>query len=269
MSSISFCVLGSGSSGNSIWISADGFAILIEAGFSRRETFRRLELRGIEPETIQAILVSHEHSDHCKGLNILASHLDVPVYMPELSSAEYFRYMGNKLKQNLDIRPFRSGEMLSLGPFLIETFKTPHDSCDSCGFVVWYKKTKMTLLTDLGHIPLHAVDKLNHSRLILLESNHDIKMLIEGRYPDWLKKRILSRHGHLSNDDLTRYITMYLNGWCEHFFLAHISKENNTPELAYFNAKMALEERNLSDTQLHLTSQDEPSEIIEIPASTL
>lgn len=245
-----------------IYIEADGQAILIDAGISTREALRRMNKMGLSPEAIQAILITHEHADHCKGVDVFARRFQIPVYMTEGSAEGYIQGFSNVNHRALDIRSFSSGQSFRIGPFLIEPFPTPHDSRDSCGYVVWYRDIKSAVVTDLGHLPMLVRRRMDGCRALILESNHDEKMLLQGRYPLWLKQRILSRHGHLSNKTVARYIREHLDGWCEYLFLAHISKENNTPELALTSVLEALDDRRNRDTSVVLTSQDEPTPII-------
>ena len=261
--SLKICVLSSGSSGNMVHLQAEGETILIDAGISSRETGKRMAALGLAAETVRAVLISHEHADHCKGAPVLARKLGVPLYMTE-GTAEAFRSTFATNGRETTIRTFQTGESIQIGPFLVEPFPTPHDAADSCGFVLWYRDIKASVVTDLGHLPLFIRKKIQGSRLLVLESNHDESMLWAGRYPWWLKQRILSRHGHLSNRTVAAYIREEVEAWCEYLFLAHISKENNSPELALRATMEALDERGNRSTRVVMTSQDEPTPVIEI-----
>ena len=247
-----------------VLVEADGVAVLIDAGISTREALRRMERVGLSPEPIQAVLLTHEHSDHCKGVDVLARRLKVPVYMSEGTAEGYIETYHRVNHRALDIRPFKTGKAFRVGPFLIEPFPTPHDSRDSCGYILWYRDIKMGVVTDLGHMPMLVRRRMHGARLLVLESNHDEKMLLQGPYPLWLKQRIMSRHGHLSNRMVAEYIREQLDGWCEYLFLAHISKENNTPERALASTMEALDARRNRDTRVVLTSQEAPTPVIQL-----
>lgn len=255
-------VLSSGSSGNMVYVEAEDKGILIDAGISTREAKRRMQPLGLDTQRVHAVLLTHEHADHCKGASVLCRSLNVPLYMSNGTATEYNNlYLTNG--RGPEIRTFNTGETLTIGPFLIEPFPTPHDARDSCGYVIWHRDIKAAVVTDLGHLPMLIRQKIHGSRMLVLESNHDERMLWEGRYPWWLKQRILSRHGHLSNAAVMEYLTAHLDGWCEYLFLAHISKENNTPEKALTSALEALNARGNRDTRIVLTSQDSPTPLLE------
>jgi phosphoribosyl 1,2-cyclic phosphodiesterase len=251
---LSFTVLGSGSSGNTTLIS-DGFTnILVDVGLSGRETARRLRECRIEPEKIGAIVISHEHGDHCRGVSPFAKHLDIPVFMTD---GTY-----NSSGMNLDSQKYRrinSGESFDIHGIQFTPFAVPHDSVDPLGFVVEKDGIKIAIALDLGYLSNLVVERLKGCDAIILESNHDIQMLKVGPYPWVLKQRVMSRCGHLSNDAVAQYLENDFDGKARHVVLAHLSKQNNLPELALLSAQRALEGRSgllKNQTMLELSLAD-------------
>jgi phosphoribosyl 1,2-cyclic phosphodiesterase len=236
---LSFTVLGSGSSGNTTLISDGSTNILVDVGLSGRETVRRLRECRIEPEKIGAIVISHEHGDHCRGVSPFVKHLDIPVFMTD---GTY-----NSSGMNLDPQKHRrinSGESFEFRGIQFTPFAVPHDSTDPLGFVVEKDGVKIAIALDLGYLSNLVVERLKGCDAIILESNHDIQMLKVGPYPWALKQRVMSRSGHLSNDAVAQYLGNDFDGKARHVVLAHLSKQNNLPELALLSAQRALECRS-------------------------
>ncbi len=251
---MSFTLLGSGSTGNTTLISDGDTHILVDVGLSGRETARRLREYGLEPEKISAIVVSHEHGDHCRGVGPFAKNLDIPVFMTE----EAFLSSGMKLDSKKH-RRISSGESFEVYGFLFTSFAVPHDSADPLGFVIEKNGSKIGIVLDLGYLSNLVLERLKGCDGLIMESNHDIRMLKAGPYPWTLKQRVMSRRGHLSNDSVAQYLGNDFDGKATHVVLAHLSQNNNLPELALLSAQRALEERSslmVRQTKLELAIAD-------------
>jgi phosphoribosyl 1,2-cyclic phosphodiesterase len=254
---LSFALLGSGSTGNTTLVSDGTTHILLDVGLSGRETARRLREYGLEPERISAIVVSHEHGDHCRGVGPFAKDLDIPVFMTEAA------FIGSGM--SLDSRKFHpidSGECFDIHGILFTGFSVPHDAIDPLAFIIEKDGVKIAVVLDLGYLSNLVVERLKRCDGIVLESNHDVQMLKAGPYPWALKQRVMSRRGHLSNDSVAEYLGSAFDGKAEHVVLAHLSKKNNLPEIALLSAQRALEQRSdaqLSRTRLELAKPDQIS----------
>jgi phosphoribosyl 1,2-cyclic phosphodiesterase len=254
---MSFTLLGSGSTGNTTLISNGDTHILVDVGLSGRETARRLREYGLEPEDISAIVVSHEHGDHCRGVGPFAKNLEIPVFMTE----EAFLNSGMKLDAKRH-KPICAGESIDIYGFCFTSFAVPHDAANPLGFVVEKDGVKIGLVLDLGYLSNLVLERLKGCDGLILESNHDVRMLKAGPYPWALKQRVMSRRGHLSNDSVAKYLGNDFDGKATHIILAHLSQNNNLPELALLSAQRALEERSslmASQTKLELAVQNQIS----------
>jgi phosphoribosyl 1,2-cyclic phosphodiesterase len=251
------CVLGSSSSGNATAIWTAKTKILIDAGFSGKELERRLKDININPSEIKGILLSHEHTDHTKGAGVLSRKYEIPVFANR-TTFRLSRGIGSVVKRNY----FKSLEDFRIGELVITPLVVPHDASEPNAFIIKNKKKKVTIATDMGkHTPLF-IEHARDSNLIIIESNYDKEMLIEGNYHPLLKKRILSDFGHLSNNAAVKTLRQVIGGQTRHVLLAHISQNNNTPDRAF---EAALD--NLSDFKglnIGLTHPHKCSEIIKI-----
>lgn len=228
-------VLASGSKGNCTYIEGDSGALLIDAGLSTKETLRRLEISGGKPELIKGILITHEHTDHIKGLDVLARKLNAPVIATQ-GTLWQFEEKRNSDKA-IEMQVCRTGEIFKICGFSAEAFSTYHDACDPCGFIISENGSKLGFCTDTGQITDKMAECLKHSDAIVLESNHCPLMLETGPYPKFLKERIRDiKRGHLSNTAASEFIKK-TGGDVEKFVLAHLSEENNTPQKALQSAK--------------------------------
>ncbi len=234
-----FSPLFSSSAGNCIYISSASSAILIDAGRSARQIETALRDNSLSTDNIRGIFVTHEHIDHIKGVRVLAKRLGIPVYSSEKT-----------LNSLCSLDPAISSEVrlievgregVECADMFIKPFKTSHDAIDSCGYTVCTADNRRVgICTDLGYVSDEVESALLGSDLVLIESNHDVRMLENGSYPYALKRRVLSERGHLSNDDCARQVGKLLNGGTTRFFLGHLSRENNVPELAYQTSKSVL-----------------------------
>ena len=226
-----FCPLFSGSSGNSLYIAAGNTRILIDAGLSGRTVCDALNSIGVLPETLNGILVTHEHSDHVKGVGILSRKYHLPVYANARTWAAMERQVG-AVAPSLR-REFETDESFYIGDLSVMPFGIPHDAADPVGYRVYSGACSVATATDMGYFSRKALDALSGVDMLVLESNHDIDMLRgNDRYSQALKARILGRYGHLSNSACAEALWMLYQTGVRHVVLGHLSHENNTPELA-------------------------------------
>ena len=234
-----FAPLFSGSSGNAIYVGCDGANLLVDAGVSGARVLAALNGVGVDPASISGILVTHEHADHIQSVGVLSRKLDVPVY----ATAGTWDAMEGKigpvaLKNMRVIEPETS---FFLGPMEITAFSTPHDAADSVGYTFELSGARFALATDVGCVREGWFRHVAGAGAVLLESNYDPDMLQAGPYPYALKKRILSRRGHLSNDDAGAAAARLISAGARQIVLGHLSKENNFPELALRCTELALQ----------------------------
>lgn len=233
-------MLASSSAGNCTFIGTEHTRILIDCGLSRRETFSRLSAIGESPEDLDAILISHEHSDHIAGLPMLAKGLRVPVFLTDLT-APTIDWKGVQAH----VETFQAGSGFVIGDLEVDSFTIPHDAADPVGYCVRTQGLKVGVATDLGYIPDSIHFHLRGCHFLLFEANHDLEMLKVGPYPWHLKQRIMGRRGHLSNDSVSQFICESLDRCISTLILGHLSEQNNHPELVRLMAQQALERRCL------------------------
>lgn len=235
-----FCSLYSGSSGNSIYVESSNSKILIDAGVSGKKIEEGLASIGTSPDEIDAILVTHEHSDHISSIGFISKKYDIPVYASNLT---WTQLEGQSVKMNPSNRiTFEIDNCFSIGNLDIIPFKIPHDAIEPCGFSIFGEGKKITVATDIGHINSYLSENMKKSDMLLLESNHDVEMLRCGKYPWFLKRRILSEKGHLCNEDASKTIVSLVESGMKKFLLGHLSAENNFPELALQTVTNSLNE---------------------------
>lgn len=225
-------VLASGSKGNCTYLRGEWGALLIDAGLSARETLRRLSNAGGDASLIEAILVTHEHIDHIRGVDVLARRLGVPVYATGGTLEEFFKKYGST---STEVRRCRYGEPFLVGDFSVEPFAASHDAQEPCGFSVTEGDLRIGCCTDTGTVTDPMFEQLASCDAVLLESNHCPEMLENGPYPAFLKSRIRSKRGHLSNSDAARCLQR-LADHIHMAMLAHLSEINNTQERALMSA---------------------------------
>jgi phosphoribosyl 1,2-cyclic phosphodiesterase len=253
---ITVSVLGSGSRGNATFIKTEQVRLLIDAGMSRKEIAKRLETIGEDPDGIDAIFITHEHTDHSGGLRTLLSELPAEAYMT----------WGTRRSLEMDegIVQIKPGVPFSVGDAEVLPFRVPHDAAEPVAFSITSGGVKITQLTDIGYLPDDVAGHLGGSHVLILESNHDLEMLRVGPYPWNLKQRLMGRYGHLSNLAVGRFLRDQYDGMATHLVLAHLSSKNNHPEIARQEAARALRMRGLDTAGLKVTSQDEAMEPIRI-----
>ena len=243
---ITVSMLASGSCGNCALVASTSTRILVDAGISCRETFRRLRFLNQDPQTLSAILITHEHSDHVYGLATLAKKLRIPVFMTAGTHAAWSRAQRNQNgeRQRLDrLEKFAAGHRFQVGDIEVKPFTIPHDAADPVGFTFRAEGIKVSIATDLGYLPLNVRDHLRGSDVLVMESNHDVEMLRGGPYPWSVKQRVASNVGHLSNEKLADFFTGDYDNSAAFVVLAHLSEQNNHPEIARREAEKALAQR--------------------------
>ncbi len=262
---IRFCSLYSGSSGNCLFISSGSTRILIDAGLSCKKITEALNSIGESPQDIDALLITHEHSDHIRGVGTFSKRFGVPVYANYSTWAAMEAYVENVSAENRV--SFVTGEKFGVGDIEIEAFNIPHDAVEPVGYNFYINGRKITTATDIGHVNKNLLSSIENSELILLESNHDVELLKVGPYPWHLKRRILSDVGHLSNEMAGKVVAYLASKGTKRFLLGHLSRENNFPELAYQTVCNALRERNIrigSDIFLDVALRDRVGQVIEL-----
>jgi len=245
-------VLGSGSRGNAIVVSGPGGGILFDAGFSGRELHRRLREADISPSVLQAIVVSHEHSDHVSGLRVTAKRLGVPVYSNR-GTASAIRHREDNMGP---MHVFSAGAPFRVADLTIEPFSIPHDATDPVGFAIHWRDRKIGLATDLGHASHLICYQLQGCDALIVESNHDVRMLQNSRRPWTLKQRILGRHGHLSNDTSMDLLRRVVTDRTRHIVLAHASEECNRYDLIEQCARECLDTLGRGDIEPLVATQN-------------
>ncbi|MBM3739614.1 MAG: MBL fold metallo-hydrolase [Acidobacteria bacterium] len=252
---LKICVLATSSSGNCVFMGTDRTRVLIDAGLSRLETFKRLAAIGEDPEKLDAIFITHEHTDHTCGLGPLGRKLRKPVYLTH-RTAPLIDWCGAAPP----IECFQAGTRISIGDLDIQSFTIPHDAVDPVGFTVESQGLKAGWAMDLGYLPESVKYHLRGCQVAVLESNHDLDMLKVGPYPWSVKQRVMGRKGHLSNDLVGEFILNDLDASLHTLVLGHLSEHNNHPEIVRLVAGMALNRRGAA-TRLVVAEPRKQSEV--------
>ena len=262
-----FCPLFSGSSGNAIYVGCDNTHLLVDAGMSGSRIITEMQHMGIDPRTLNGILVTHEHTDHIKGIGILSRKFDIPIYASEGTWQGMYRKIGDISEKNRII--FEPEQDFFVGSIDVTPFSTPHDANESVGYTFEADGAKLAVATDLGCIKDSWMKHVLGSDAVLLESNYDIDMLNAGPYPYELKTRIRSRKGHLSNDDAGSVAVELARNGTRQIILGHLSKENNFPELAMRTCELYLQMAGLTpheDVMLYVARRDGATGMFSISA---
>lgn len=250
--------LGSGSKGNSSFITAGGYRILLDAGLTTKELARRLELINEKPEDIDAVLITHEHSDHIKGFVNFLKKYKARGYVHEKVLEAIKDTIPESLLDKISVITEYS---FGLSDIRVTPFKLPHDSSSCVGYLFEYKSKKVAFATDLGYMPPQALELIRGSSLVYIESNHDKRMLMNCQYPYIIKKRISGDNGHLSNEQAAAVILDLAKYGTKYFVLSHISENSNTLEQAYITSARALETAGYTlekDIFIRYSRQDRP-----------
>jgi phosphoribosyl 1,2-cyclic phosphodiesterase len=256
---VKFCVLASGSSGNAALLATENTRILIDAGLSLRELGKRLAAAGEDIGNIDAVLITHEHSDHVAGLPVMARSRKVraAIYMTWLTAPAID--WGSAVPR---LETFQAGAGFQIGDIEIQSFSVPHDAVDPVGFTLQAQGVRIGIATDLGYVPESIKYHLRRTDLLLLEANHDLDMLKVGPYPWSVKQRVMSRVGHLSNMMMSDFLMQDFDSATSNLVLGHLSEQNNHPEIVRMIARQALKERGLR-ARLSIAGQHSPSEIFQ------
>lgn len=264
---LKFCSLSSGSSGNCYYLGNEFHGILIDAGISAGAIRKFLKTMDISFESIVGVLVTHNHSDHIKGLEVLTRNIAIPIYTTQniwesiISSPTQHKITDNRF-QNINLH-----QNLHLAGFDIEAFPVFHDAPETIGFHIKYKTHKITIVTDLGHICDTAASYIKAANFLVIESNYDEQMLQTSSYPYFLKERIFSNNGHLSNDQTSTFIADYFPKEISHICLAHLSKNNNSPEKAFQTLQQTLINKGIPQNKqpkIVVLNRISPTEIIHL-----
>ncbi|MBP7146726.1 MAG: MBL fold metallo-hydrolase [Acidobacteria bacterium] len=250
---VELVMLGSGSRGNCALVRTERSALLVDAGLSARQIARRLDAVGQDPRRIDAILVTHEHRDHLCGVATFARKFHTLVLGNEATLAA-----AGPVVEGLPVERFVNGESLQVGAFVVTPFPVPHDAADPVGLVLEAEGVRIGYATDLGHVTHLVAARLAGCAALVIETNHDRDMLMDGPYPWVVKQRVASRIGHLSNDHAAASLPALAAGGTSHVVLAHISETNNDPGLARVTVETALSAAGLAGVDVHVARQDRP-----------
>lgn len=256
--SLRICVLASGSSGNCIYVGSEQTGLLIDAGLSGRETLQRLGELQLGPEHIRAICISHEHNDHTAGLRTLHRRFGIPLYA---NSGTIEALQQDPEMNELSWQIFSTGSTFTIGDLTLEPFSVPHDAFEPVGFVIGFRDHRIGIATDIG-VPTTLVrERLKGCRVLVLECNHDERLLQEANRPWHLKQRIRGRQGHLSNDSAARLMTELAGPELEQVFLAHLSEDCNRQDLAFDTVRRTLNRSGYGHVRVSLTYPERISEL--------
>ena len=261
---LKFCSLYSGSTGNSLYVENENTKILVDAGVSAKKIINALTSHSVNIEDIDAIIVTHEHSDHIKGLGTISNKFNIPVFAntktwdtmvkerDKISTENQFHFNNN---ENFEIKDLK-----------IHPFDIPHDAANPCGFNIYSDNLKLSIATDLGHMTNNIMNNLEGSAFIMLESNYEPEVLKCCSYPYYLKSRIAGPNGHLSNNLAGQTIAHLMKSGLKEVILGHLSKESNFPELAYTTVLSELQKTNYSNNQIKISvaSRTEPGDFVEV-----
>ena len=253
------CLLASGSSGNAIYVEAGATKMLIDAGLTGKQVEVRLRAIGVDACDLQGIAISHEHSDHIRGAGVLARRYHLPVWMTQGTldaSKDIFR--GGER-----VRVFESRSAFSVGDLHFQPFALSHDAADPVNFAVSNGASLVGIVTDTGRVTQLVYQRLRGSDLVVIEANHDREMLMNGRYPWSLKQRISSNHGHLPNYRTAETLCRLAEDGLQQAVLAHLSEENNRPDLAEETCRAGLDERGVRDFALTVAGRERPSPVFD------
>lgn len=255
---INVCTLASGSSGNALLVSSGSTHILVDAGISVRRINTALRAFGLSIADLDALLITHSHSDHVSALTTLLKHYELPIYTSDGTAfALRNRFCGIAPL----LEPFAAGEDFSIGDFSVRSFSTSHDAPDSVCYRLDSEDGSVGVLTDTGYVTAAAEGTLLGVSMLVLEANHDVETLRSGPYPYYLQQRILGDGGHLSNDAAAHFAVAAAQSGTQDLLLAHLSQENNTPAMAFGAVRRALDANGYEDVHLAVAPRSGPSRI--------
>lgn len=262
---IKFCSLSSGSSGNCQYIETKNTKILVDAGFSGKRIEHLLDSIGACPRDLDAIFVTHEHLDHIKGAGVMSRRYDIPIY----ANGKTWMGMEDKIGKisSKNMQDFTTEKELNFKDITVLPIKIFHDAIEPVGYVIYYKNKKISIVTDTGRVDENMKNRIKDSDLYLMESNHDVDMLWQGAYPLFLKQRVISPKGHLSNVEASQALGDVISARGEIVLLGHLSGENNLPRLAHETVAGAMINKGLDiekDIILDLTYRDRVTKLYNI-----
>lgn len=263
-----FCSIASGSSGNCIFVGTDQTSVLIDAGISGKKVIAGLNAIERNPQELNAILITHEHSDHIRGLGVLARKFGIPIYSaPGTIQAMKMEKSLGKIEESL-FHAITPDQDFCIGDLEVKPFRVSHDAAEPVAYRFEHGGKSVAVATDLGYYDEYIISHLQNLDAVLLESNHDINMLQVGAYPYYLKQRILGRRGHLSNENAGRLLGEILSDRMQAVMLGHLSKENNYDELALATvcAEITMGDNpyKAEDFHIQIARRDEPSQLIAV-----
>lgn len=264
---IQMAVLGSGSGGNATLVQCGSTRILVDAGLSAKQLVLRMEKLGVNPDELDGILVTHEHSDHARGIDVLLRQREIPVYTNAFTR-EALEY---KMKSDISWKVFRSGQDFKLGELTVQSFRIPHDAAEPVGFVLNGHGIQLGMVSDVGHVTHLMREQLRGSHAIYIEANYDEALLERDTKRPWAtKQRIASRHGHLSNNQTAEFLHEIACEKLDTVMLCHLSSDCNCPDIASRTVGDSLTQRGLSQVDIHCAHQHEPTSWIQCgPAGSL
>lgn len=250
--------LASGSSGNCFYVENDKTALLVDAGISTKRIIERMQMLKLNPKKVKGIFLTHEHTDHIRGVDVFAREFNVPIFATKGTIKDGFLCSNNEL-----INEIKNNENLSIGGLNVETFSKIHKAYDPVGFTIEDKK-RVSVITDLGISNKIVNEQISSSDFLFLESNHDVKMLDNGPYPWFLKKWVKGDDGHLSNNQASLAVLEYGNSKLRNVVLSHLSQTNNKPEIALKTFNKMMKERKDFKARVDVSLRDCPTELFKI-----
>lgn len=260
-----YCSIGSGSSGNCHYVGYKDTNILIDAGLSGKRITKSLDEINIDADKLNGIFITHEHSDHIKGVGVLSRKYDLPIFVNYKTWNAIKEKIGKVKEENIKI--FENDKKYAIGDMEIKPFSITHDAVDPVGFKMFDGKESISVATDIGHISDNIRNNLIGSKLVVLESNYDKEMLLMGSYTYTLKKRVMSDIGHLSNEDAAKFTVDLIKNGTENILLAHLSRENNFPALAFETSNHILTENGMrigKDANVEVLMRDDRSKLFNL-----
>lgn len=245
-----FCSLSSGSSGNCLYIETSQSKFLIDAGLSGVKIAKLMESRGLKPQELDFILLTHEHNDHAKGVGVLSRRYNIPVFSNENTWAAMRSFIGKIKDENLKV--FETGVDFEYRDLAIKPVRIYHDCADPVAYVIYGDNKKISVMTDTGLVTNEMINSFKDSDMLFMESNYDSNMLFNGPYPEYLKRRISGNEGHISNQESAELIGKLLKSGNEKVYLGHLSQENNLPILAKNTVESHLIELGIDKNDLNI-----------------
>lgn len=253
-----FCALASGSSGNCFYVKEGDAAILIDAGISSKQICERLNAVKQPVEGIKGVFITHEHTDHIRGVDVFANKFNIPVYVNKKTRDSCFLCRDEEL-----VNVIKNNESVKVNGLSINAFSKSHDAADPVSYLVEGKKSSLGVMTDIGFACKNVIENVKDCDSLILESNHDVKMLENGPYPYYLKKRISSELGHISNYDSALLVLQHGSKKLKQIMLAHLSQNNNTPEVALKTFNLLKERKDLR-VKVNLSERENVSDYVKL-----